>query len=66
MAAMPMLIPRADSKARARRLRSPRLPTRRRSRQDSRIRRRQEPGRRVTDDLPVSDLDAPFQAAATS
>ena len=36
MAAMPMLIPRADSKARTRRLRSPRLPTRSRSRRDSR------------------------------
>ena len=32
MAAMPMLIPSADSDARTRRLRSPRLPTRSRSR----------------------------------
>ena len=36
MAAMPMLMPSADSEARTRRLRSPRLPTRSRSRRDSR------------------------------
>ena len=62
MAAMPMLMPSADSAARTRRLRSPRLPTRSRS-------RRGQPGaagvvghgagRRVTDDPPVADLDAP-------
>src|ERR1700729_3423633 len=60
MAAMPMLIPRADSNARTRRLRSPRLPTRKRSRRDSREPPASGAGRRVTDDLPVPDLDAPL------
>src|SRR5579872_1497547 len=57
MAAMPMLIPRADSAARTRRLRKPRLPSRARSRRD-----RQDPpmsraGRRIADDPPVPDHD---------
>src|SRR5580704_6165865 len=72
MAAMPMLMPSADSVARTRRLRSPRLPTRSRSRRDSReppaaaaARAGREPllsraGRCITDDPPVSDLDAPL------
>src|SRR5580698_3540648 len=60
MAAMPMLMPRADSSARTRRLRSPRLPTRRRSRRDSLEPPASGAGRRITDDPPVSDLDAPL------
>src|SRR5580704_14007381 len=72
MAAMPMLMPRADSAARTRRLRSPRLPTRSRSRPDSREapaptagragrgRSRSGSGRCITEDPPVSDLDAPL------
>src|SRR5580700_9180225 len=60
MAAMPMLMPSADSAARIRRLRSPRLPTRSRSRRDSREPPLSRTGRRVTDDPPVSDLDAPL------
>src|ERR1700722_18698997 len=61
MAAIPMLMPSADSNARTRRLRNPRLPTRSRSRRDS-----LEPppaslaSRRITDDPPVFDLDASF------
>src|SRR5580692_6777060 len=61
MAAMPMLMPSADSSARTRRLRSPRLPTRSRSRRDSRDPPTSRVRRRVTDDPPVSDLDAPFR-----
>src|ERR1700722_14315720 len=62
MAAMPMLIPSADSEARTRRLRKPRLPTRSRSRRDNRdppalVSRTR---RRITDNSPVSDFDAPF------
>src|ERR1700722_11282016 len=72
MAAMPMLMPSADSAARPRRLRSPRLPTRSRSRPDSREapapaagragrgRPRSGSGRCITEDPPVSDLDAPL------
>src|SRR5579859_442332 len=72
MAAMPMLMPSADSAARTRRLRSPRLPTRSRSRPDSREapapaagragrgRPRSGSGRCITEDPPVSDLDAPL------
>src|ERR1700756_2241914 len=59
IAAMPMLILSTDSSARVLRVRRPRLPTRSRSRRVSR-----DPpgllsggGRRVTDDLSVSDLD---------
>src|SRR5579864_7875236 len=58
IAAMPMLIPRADNDARIRRLRSPKLPTRSRSRRDSREPSGSRAGRRITDDPPVSDLDA--------
>src|SRR5580692_185499 len=60
MAAMPMLMPSADSAARTRRLRSPRLPTRTRSRRDSREAPVSCAGRRITDDPPVPDLDAPL------
>src|SRR5580692_10006654 len=78
MAAMPMLMPSADSAARTRRLRSPRLPTRSRSRPVSREapvsweapapaagragqgRPRSGSGRCITEDPPVSDLDAPL------
>src|SRR5579859_5162101 len=72
MAAMPMLMPSADSAARTRRLRSPRLPTRSRSRRDSREppapaagragrgRPLSRAGRCITDDPPVSDLDMPL------
>src|SRR5579862_9118217 len=60
MAAMPMLMPSADSVARTRRLRSPRLPTRSRSRRDSREPTLSRTGRCITDDPPVSDLDAPL------
>src|ERR1700734_2062690 len=60
MAAMPMLIPSADSAARTRRLRSPRLPTRTRSRPVSREAPVLRTGRRITDNPPVFDLDAPF------
>src|SRR5258708_20841077 len=61
MAAMRMLMPSADSKARTRRLRSPRLATRSRSRPDSRdppvlVSRADW---RVTEDPSVADLDAP-------
>src|SRR5579859_3389659 len=66
IAAMPMLIPRADSDARSRRLRSPRLPTRSRSRPDSREPPRSRAGRRITDDPPVSDLDAPFHGGGNA
>src|SRR5579864_5551266 len=59
MAAMPMLIPSADSDARTRRLRKPRLPTRSRSRRDSRDPPVSRTGRRVIDDPPVADFDAP-------
>src|ERR1700722_2318010 len=67
-----MLMPSADSAARPRRLRSPRLPTRSRSRPDSREapapaagragrgRPRSCSGRCITEDPPVSDLDAPL------
>src|SRR5580692_6757478 len=60
MAAMPMLMPSADSAARTRRLRSPRVPTRSRSRRDSRDLPLSRTGRRITDDPPVPDLDVPF------
>src|SRR5215831_6590733 len=67
MAAMPMLMPSADSEARTLRLRSPRLPTRSRSRRDS----REAPpaalsrtGRRVMDDPAVPDLDAPLHGGS--
>src|SRR5580658_10375070 len=60
MAAMPMPMPSADSAARTRRLRSPRLPTRTRSRRDSRELPLSRTGRRITDDPPVPDLDAPL------
>src|SRR5580693_74680 len=60
MTAMPMLMPSADSAARTRRLRSPRLPTRIRSRRDSREAPVSCAGRRITDDPPVPDLDAPL------
>src|SRR5580704_10056558 len=60
MAAMPMLMPSADNKARTRRLRKPRPPTRRRSRRLSRESPASRTRRRVTDDPPVSDLDAPL------
>src|SRR5580704_4968857 len=60
MAAMPILMPSADSAARIRRLRSPRLPTRSRSRRDSREAPVSCTGRCITDDPPVSDLDAPL------
>src|SRR5271169_3460844 len=60
MAAMPMLMPSADSAARTRRLRSPRLPTRSRSRRDSRELPVSCADRSITDDPPVSDLDVPF------
>src|ERR1700722_10828128 len=67
MAAMPMPMPSADSVARTRRLRSPRLLTRSRSRRDSREapaagrgRALSRTGRCITDDPPVSDLDAPL------
>src|SRR5580658_3538955 len=70
MAAMPMLMPSADNIARTRRLRSPRAPTRSRSRPDSREppaagragrgRALSRAGRRITDDPPVSDFDAPL------
>src|SRR5579859_7592239 len=59
MAAMPMLMPRADSAARSRRLRSPRLPTRSRSRRDSRDPPPSLARRSITADPPVPDLDAP-------
>ena len=60
MAAMPMLMPSADSAALTRRLRTPRLPTRSRSRADKRElpASRSGGGRRITDDRPVADLDA--------
>src|SRR5215469_16114087 len=67
MAAMPMLMPSADSDARTRRLRSPRLPTRMRSRRDS---REPPPGlvsracRRITDDPAVSDFDVPVHGCS--
>src|SRR5579872_5304035 len=60
MAAMPMLMPSADRRARTRRLRSPRLPTRIRSRRDSREPPPSRGGRRITEDPPVSDLDTPL------
>src|SRR6202044_3649968 len=60
MAAIPMLMPRADSAARTRRLRSPRLATRSRSRRDSREAPGSCAGWRITDDPPVSHLDAPL------
>src|SRR3984957_19099319 len=70
MAAMPMLMPSADSIARTRRVRSPRAPTRSRSRPDSREptaagrggrgRALSRAGWRITDDSPVPDLDAPL------
>src|SRR5580700_2120086 len=63
MAAMPMLMPRADNKARTRRLRKPRPPTRRRSRRVSRESAASRTGRRVTDDPPVPDLDAPLHGS---
>src|SRR5579862_1297320 len=61
MAAMPMLMPSAERDARSRRLRSPRLPTRTRSRRES----REPPASvsptrlRIADDPPVLDHDAP-------
>src|SRR5580658_221288 len=60
MAAMPMLMPSADSAARTGLLSSPRLPTRSRSRRDSRELPPSRSRRRITDDPPVPDLDAPF------
>src|ERR1700683_1258398 len=60
MAAMPMLMPSADSAARIRRLRRPRLPTRSRSRRDSREMPPSRTRRRITGDPPVPDLDASF------
>src|SRR5580700_11241251 len=60
MAAMPMLIPRADSTARTRLLRNPRLPIRNRSWPVSRDPPASRTGRRITDDPPVFDLDAPL------
>src|ERR1700678_3803527 len=60
MAAMPMLMPSADSAARTRRLRNPRLATPSRSRRESRDLPLSGTGRRITDDPPVSDLDVPF------
>src|SRR6202034_375152 len=58
MAAMPMLMPSADSAARTRRLRSPRLPTRSRSAAVSREAPGSRTRARITDDHPVTDLDA--------
>src|SRR6202034_1082651 len=63
MAAMPMLMPRADSNARTRRLRSPRLPTRSKSRRVSRE-AASRTGRRITHDPPVTDLDAPLHGSS--
>src|SRR5580692_6527605 len=60
MAAMPILTPSADSAARTRRLRNPRLATQSRSRRESRDLPLSRTGRRVTDDPPVADLDAAF------
>src|SRR5580692_13147274 len=60
MAAMPILMPSADSAARTRRLRNPRLATQSRSRRESRDLPLSRTGRRVTDDPPVADLDAAF------
>src|SRR5580704_12159093 len=60
MAAIPMLMPSADSAARIRRLRSPRLPTRNRSWRDSREALLSCTGRRITVDPPVADFDARF------
>src|ERR1039458_5256632 len=59
MAAMPMLMPRADRVARTLRLRSPRLPTRSRSRRDSLEAPLSASRRRIMDDPSVSGLDAP-------
>src|ERR1700678_1253691 len=60
MAAMPILIPSADSAARTGRLRNPRFPTRNRSGRESREVLPSRTGWRVTDDPPVADLDAAF------
>src|SRR5579862_6783741 len=59
MAAIPMLMPRADSVARTRRVRSPRLPTRIGSRPDSRDPPVSRAGWGITPDPPVTDLDLP-------
>src|SRR5215472_13809191 len=70
MAAMPMLTPRAESRALSRRERSPRLPTRKRSgkvsllftaypplRPSSNGRRDHPRSRRIANDQPVAKLD---------
>src|SRR5580693_3860416 len=63
MAAMPMLMPSADSPARTRRVRSPRLATRSRSRPVSRDPSASRARCSVMDDLSVADLDPPVHRA---